>query len=113
MKKAIMKEKAQEVKNKKKITEILNENNFSIDECIQIVRIFLIKAKKLLSLSIAAREFKSIDKAISSHKPPIFWKEKEIVKKQAQSWSTNEVKNIIFKINRPFFNFCAIENRRD
>ena len=25
-------------------------------------------------------------------KPPIFWKEKDIVKKQAQSWSTKEVK---------------------
>ena len=34
------------VKNEKKISEILNENNFSIDECIQIVRIFLTKAKK-------------------------------------------------------------------
>ena len=41
----------------------------------------------------------NIDQVISSFKPPIFWKEKEIVKKQAQSWSTNEVKEIIFKIN--------------
>ena len=39
------------------------------------------------------------DRVISTIKPPIFWKEKEIVKKQAQSWSTNEVKDIIFKIN--------------
>ena len=42
---------------------------------------------------------KNIDQVISTIKPPIFWKEKEIVKKQAQSWSTNEVKEIIFKIN--------------
>ena len=41
----------------------------------------------------------NIDQVISSFKPPIFWKEKDIVKKQAQSWSTNEVKEIIFKIN--------------
>ena len=41
----------------------------------------------------------NIDQIISSFKPPIFWKEKDIVKKQAQSWSTNEVKEIIFKIN--------------
>ena len=39
------------------------------------------------------------DRVISTIKPPIFWKEKEIVKKQAQSWSTSEVKDIIFKIN--------------
>ena len=41
----------------------------------------------------------NIDQVISSFKPPIFWKEKDIVKKQAQSWSTNEVKEIIFKMN--------------
>ena len=41
----------------------------------------------------------NIDQVISNMKPPIFWKEKDIVKKQAQSWSTNEVKEIIFKIN--------------
>ena len=42
---------------------------------------FLIKAKKLLSLSIAAHEFKSIDKAISSHKPPIFLERQRYDKK--------------------------------
>ncbi len=41
----------------------------------------------------------NIDEVISNMKPPIFWKEKDIVKKQAQSWSTNEVREIIFKIN--------------
>jgi DNA polymerase-3 subunit delta len=86
------------VKNKKKITEILNENNFSIDECIQIVRIFLIKAKKLLSLSIAAREFKSIDKAISSHKPPIFWKDKDMIKNQLRFWTEQKIKDLIVRI---------------
>ena len=32
----------------------------------------------------------NIDQVISTFKPPIFWKEKDIVKKQAQSWSTAE-----------------------
>ena len=86
------------VKNEKKISEILNENNFSIDECIQIVRMFLIKAKKLLSLSIAAREFKSIDKAISSHKPPIFWKDKDMIKNQLRFWTEKKIKNLIVRI---------------
>ena len=86
------------VKNEKKILEILNENNFSLDECIQIVRMFLIKAKKLLSLSIAAREFKSIDKAISSHKPPIFWKDKDMVKNQLRFWTEQKIKDLIVRI---------------
>jgi DNA polymerase-3 subunit delta len=40
----------------------------------------------------------NIDQVISNFKPPIFWKEKNIVKKQAQSWSTDEVKKMILKI---------------
>ena len=86
------------VKNEKKITEILNENNFSIDECIQIIRIFLIKAKKLLSLSIAAHDLKSIDKAISSHKPPIFWKDKDMIKNQLKFWTEKKIKELIVRI---------------
>jgi DNA polymerase-3 subunit delta len=38
--------------NKKKIINILNENNFSNEDCMIIVRFFLIKAKKLLTLSM-------------------------------------------------------------
>ena len=86
------------VKNEKKISEILNENIFSIDESIQIVRIFLTKAKKLLSLSIAAQEFKSIDKAISSHKPPIFWKDKDMIKNQLRFWTEQKIKDLIVRI---------------
>ena len=37
-------------KNKKKIINILNENNFSNDDCIIIIRTFL-KIKKNLKLS--------------------------------------------------------------
>ena len=37
------------VQNKKKIINILNENNFSNEDCIMIIRFFLIKAKKLLT----------------------------------------------------------------
>ena len=41
----------------------------------------------------------NIDQVISGFKPPIFWKEKDIVKKQAQSWTTGEIKEIIYKVN--------------
>ena len=36
---------------------------------------------------------------ISSAKPPIFWKDKEITKQQIYKWKTNNIKNLIFKIN--------------
>ena len=86
-------------KNSKKVSNILNENNYSSDDCILIIRTILNKSKSLLKIRNEVDNNKNIDQVISTIKPPIFWKEKEIVKKQAQSWSTNEVKDIIFKIN--------------
>ena len=50
-------------------------------------------------LEIETDKNNNIEQILSTFKPPIFWKEKEIVKKQAQSWKTSEVKKIIYKIN--------------
>ncbi len=86
-------------KNSKKVSNILNENNYSSEDCILIIRTILNKSKRLLKIRNEIDKKTNIDQAISSFKPPIFWKEKDIVKKQAQSWSTSEVKEIIFKIN--------------
>ena len=86
-------------KNSKKVSNILNENNYSSEDCILIIRTILNKSKRLLKIKTEIDNNLNIDQVISSFKPPIFWKEKDIVKKQAQSWSTSEVKEIIFKIN--------------
>ena len=86
-------------KNLKKVSNILNENNYSDEDCILIIRTILNKSKRLLKIRYELDKNENIDQVISGFKPPIFWKEKDIVKKQAQSWSTNEVREIIFKIN--------------
>jgi len=86
-------------KNKKKTINILNENNYSLDDCILIIRTFLIKSKRLLRLSKEIDNKKNIDEIISSFKPPIFWKDKDIIKQQIQSWSYSNIKNLIYKIN--------------
>ena len=86
-------------KNKKRTINILNENNYSLDDCILIIRTFLIKSKRLLRLSKEIDNNKNIDEIISSFKPPIFWKDKDIIKQQIQSWSYNNIKNLIYKIN--------------
>ena len=86
-------------KNTKKVSSILNENNYSSDDCILIIRTLLGKSKRLLKIRNEVDNNSDIDQVISSFKPPIFWKEKDIVKRQVQLWSSNEVKNIIFKIN--------------
>ena len=86
-------------KNKKQVSKILNENNFANDECILILRTILNRSKRLLKLKESESKTGNIDLTISSFKPPIFWKEKDAVKKQIQSWSEDEVKNMIYKIN--------------
>ncbi len=86
-------------KNSKKVSNILNENNYTDEDCILIIRTILNKSKRLLKIRTEIDNNLNIDQVISNFKPPIFWKEKNIVKKQAQSWSTDEVKKMILKIN--------------
>ena len=87
------------VKNKRKIINILNENNFNNEDCIQIIRVFLNKSKKILLLANDYKNNNNIDLTISSAKPPIFWKDKEIVKQQILSWSPKNIKKLIYELS--------------
>ena len=85
--------------NFKKTITILNENNFSIEDCMLITRTLLAKSKRLYKLLLQINNNKSIEEAISSFKPPIFWKDKEIVKQQINNWSLSRTENLIYKTN--------------
>jgi DNA polymerase-3 subunit delta len=87
-------------KNKRKTINILNENNYTLEDCIIIIRTFLMKSKKLVKLSSEFEKTNNIDETILSSKPPIFWKEKEIVKQQLKSWSLAEFKELVYQINK-------------
>ena len=86
-------------KNKNKIINILNDNNYGAEDCIIILRTFLSKAKKILKLSIKLEQNCDINKTINEAKPPIFWKDKEIVKVQLQKWKPQRIEKLINKIN--------------
>ena len=86
-------------KNKRKILNILNENTFNNEDCILIIRIFLNKSKKILKLSNEFQNNKNIDLILSSAKPPIFWKDKEITKQQIYKWTPEDIKQLIFKLS--------------
>ena len=85
-------------KNQKITLKILNENNFTNEDCILITRSLLNKAKKILNLSIQYEKNNNLDLTISSAKPPIFWKEKEITKKQISIWSPIKIKKLIYDL---------------
>jgi len=86
-------------KNKKKIVNILNENNYSNDDCVLIIRSFLNKSKKILKLSEEYEKNNNINITISNARPPIFWKEKEITVQQIQKWKPKKIKQLIYKLN--------------
>jgi DNA polymerase-3 subunit delta len=86
-------------KNKKKTINILNENNLNLEENILILRTFLNKLKRLKSLKIDLEKNKNIEQVLSSSKPPIFWKDKLIIKQQLEVLSLAEIQNLILKVN--------------
>ena len=86
-------------KNKNKTLNILNENNYNLEDCIIVIRTMLTKSKRLLKLFQEIKISNNIDSAISSIKPPIFWKDKQIVKDQINKWSHKNIELLIFRIN--------------
>ena len=86
-------------KNIKSTSKILNENIFTEQECVLIIRTILSKSKRLMNIIEIYNETKDLDEAIMSAKPPVFWKDKISVKKQAKTWALSELKNKIYKIN--------------
>ena len=86
-------------KNIKKINKIFNENVFSVDDCILIIRTLLSKSKRLLEIKKINNSNKNIEQIILNYKPPIFWKDKEIVKNQVSKWSLKDAEKLIYKIH--------------
>ena len=86
-------------KNQKKTIQILNENNYTKDDCIQIIRMFLNKSKRLFGLSENFSDNNDINLTLTKAKPPIFWKDKEITKQQILKRNPDNIKRLIFKLN--------------
>ena len=86
-------------KNTRKTVTILNENNYSDDDNIIIVRTLLAKLKRLVKIYELIDEKNNIEQAISTFKPSIFWKDKPLVTQQIRSWKKDHLKDLIYKTN--------------
>ena len=86
-------------KNKKRTLNILNENIPSSEDNILILRTFLNKLKRLRKLRLSLRKSNNVDQTINTFKPPIFWKDKNIIKQQIKIWELNDIENFIVDIN--------------
>ncbi len=86
-------------KNKKKTLNILNENIPSSEDNILILRTFLNKLKRLRKLRLNLGKSNNVDQTINTFKPPIFWKDKNIIKQQIKIWELNDLENFIVDLN--------------
>ena len=87
-------------KNSQKTSDIINESNYKSEDGILILRTFLQKAKRLLNLYENQNENTNLDILIDNYRPPIFWKDKPIIKKQLENWSMQRIKDLIININK-------------
>jgi DNA polymerase III subunit delta len=90
-------------KNARKTISILNENNYSDEDNIIIIRTLLVKLKRLIKIHESVSEKNNIEMAISSFKPPIFWKDKPLIMRQIKVWGKSELENLIYKTNEVEF----------
>ena len=97
-------------KNHYKVCKIINNNNFNKAEAIIIIRSFLSRLKRLGELKKLQIQMGSINETINNFKPPIFWKDKEIVQKQIEYWSTKKIYEMIDKVNSLEINFKKNSN---
>ena len=86
-------------KNTRKTVTILGENNYSDEDNIKIIRTLLTKLKRLVKIHELVDEKINIEQAISTCKPPIFWKDKPLVTQQIRSWKKDGLEQLIYKTN--------------
>ena len=85
--------------NKIKLKTILNDNIIIQEDCIIIIRTFISKIKRLIKLIEAYNKSTDLENSVNYFKPPIFWKEKEIIKKQILIWTKDQIKKLLYEVN--------------
>ena len=63
-----------------------------------MIRSFLSRIKRLIELKKLYAEKGDIKETINTFKPPIFWKDKEIVQRQMEVWSSQKVFKLLDKV---------------
>ena len=66
---------------------------------IFLLRVLSNKIQRLLTIKKLESKYKNLDSLLNETKPPVFWKEKPLVKKQLTIWSLNDLKKTILEIN--------------
>jgi len=79
--------------------KILSEIYMNTINQIFFLRILSNKIQKLIRMKEIEKNYNNLDALINASKPPIFWKEKPLIKKQLSIWNFSDLKNIINEVN--------------
>ena len=79
--------------------KMLSELYSSAINQIFLLRILSNKLQRLLNIKKLEKNYDNIDNLLTASKPPIFWKEKPMVKKQLSIWSSNDLKIVTREMN--------------
>jgi len=79
--------------------KILSELYIDTVNYIFLLRILGNKIQRLLNMKGLEDNYSSLDNLLNTSKPPIFWKEKPLVRKQLTIWNINDLKTAINEIS--------------
>ncbi len=79
--------------------KIISELYVNTINQVFVLRILSNKIHRLLKIKEQSSKSQNLDSLLNMCKPPIFWKEKPVVKKQLAIWNLNDLKNIVLDIN--------------
>ena len=86
-------------KNHKAVYKIINNRTFDSNDSIILIRSLLSRLKRLIELKELQTELGTAKDTVNNFRPPIFWKEKEVVQKQVEIWSTDKVYDLLDEVN--------------
>ena len=85
-------------KNITKVINIINNNSFNKSDSIILIRSLISRLKRLIELQKLYIKANDVNEAINTYRPLIFWKDKEIVKKQMEFWPINRLYILLDKV---------------
>ena len=82
-----------------KVVNIINNHSFNKNDSIIIIRSFLSRLKRLVELKKLFNQLENVKETVDIFKPSIFWKDKELVVKQMEIWTSEKIYNLIEEVN--------------
>ena len=82
-------------KNYKIVGKIINSNIFGKEDSIILIRLFISRLKRLIELKKLHKDLGSANDAVENFRPNIFWKDKEVVRKQVEIWNFDNIYKLL------------------